>query len=281
MRDFDSRKLTDRALRLRLDAIAKRFGERYLETDPVELVHPYSRKRDVEIAGAIAAGYAFGNAVAVRGSTRKLLSRLGPDPASSILDARGSDLLALVGDARHRWIGPDTLARALRAIVEAQAEHGDLEAAFLAGDDGHPEHLEAAMDLLVEARPALRPFFASPASGSACKRFCLFLRWMVRPADGIDLGCWSRIAPSRLTIPLDVHLSRIGRRFGMTARRSDDWKTAREITGALRRADPQDPLRYDFALCRVGMVESRARTALPERALRDAAPGPGKRRRRA
>lgn len=257
MTDFDARSLSAWRLRRKLDALERRFGARYLATDPVELVRGYRQKRDLEVAGVIAAGYAVGNAVAVRASTRRLLDRLGPEPASTIQDARGRQLAKLVGDARHRWIGPEALCSALRALADAQREHGDLEAAFLHGDDGDPEHLEAAMAALVATLPALQPFFSSPRSGSACKRFCLFLRWMVRAEDGIDLGVWRAVSPSRLTVPLDVHVSRVGRRWMMTSRRTDDWKTAREITAALRRADPGDPLRYDFALCRVGMMEGR------------------------
>ncbi|HEY6837754.1 MAG TPA: DUF2400 family protein, partial [Geobacteraceae bacterium] len=98
-------------------------------------------------------------------------------------------------------------------------------------------------------------FFPSPASGSACKRLCMFLRWMVRPADGIDLGLWHDVSPTKLVIPVDAHIQRIGRYLGLTTRKQADWKMAREITAALRRLDPADPVKYDFSLCHLGISE--------------------------
>jgi uncharacterized protein (TIGR02757 family) len=98
-------------------------------------------------------------------------------------------------------------------------------------------------------------FFPSPAAGSACKRLCMYLRWMVRPADGIDLGLWKEVSPAKLVIPVDTHIHRIGRSLGLTARRQADWRTAREITAALRLLDPDDPVKYDFSLCHLGISE--------------------------
>jgi len=94
----------------------------------------------------------------------------------------------------------------------------------------------------------------SPASGSACKRLNLFLRWMVRRGDHLDLGLWPEVSPRQLVIPLDVHVARIARRLGLTARRTDDWNTAEEITDRLRIYDPEDPVKYDFALSHIGMM---------------------------
>jgi uncharacterized protein (TIGR02757 family) len=98
-------------------------------------------------------------------------------------------------------------------------------------------------------------FFPSPASGSACKRLCMFLRWMIRPADGIDLGLWRSIPPAKLVIPVDAHIQRIGRLLGLTGRNQADWRMAREITASLRKLDPIDPVKYDFALCHLGISE--------------------------
>jgi uncharacterized protein (TIGR02757 family) len=93
-----------------------------------------------------------------------------------------------------------------------------------------------------------------PSRGSACKRLNLFLRWMVRPDDGIDFGIWKKISPSQLIIPLDTHVARIARRIGLTRRTSADWKTALEVTHALRQLDSADPVKYDFAICKLGML---------------------------
>jgi uncharacterized protein (TIGR02757 family) len=98
-------------------------------------------------------------------------------------------------------------------------------------------------------------FFPSPASGSACKRLCMYLRWMVRPDDGIDLGLWQGVPPARLIIPVDAHIRRISRYLGLTRRNQGDWRMAREITAALRELDPADPVKYDFSLCHLGISE--------------------------
>jgi hypothetical protein len=98
------------------------------------------------------------------------------------------------------------------------------------------------------------PFlFPSPASGSACKRLCMFLRWMVRPADGIDLGLWKAIPPRKLIIPVDAHIQRISRFLGLTQRKQADWRMAQEITAALKKFDSDDPVKYDFSLCHIGI----------------------------
>jgi uncharacterized protein (TIGR02757 family) len=98
-------------------------------------------------------------------------------------------------------------------------------------------------------------FFPSPAAGSACKRLCMYLRWMVRPADGFDLGLWHYVSPAKLIIPVDAHIRRIGFYLGLTSRKQADWRMAREITASLRRLDPDDPVKYDFPLCHLGISE--------------------------
>ncbi|HSE64208.1 MAG TPA: DUF2400 family protein, partial [Thermoanaerobaculia bacterium] len=103
------------------------------------------------------------------------------------------------------------------------------------------------------AESPVRFFFPSPSSGSACKRWNLYLRWMVRK-DAMDFGLWRAIPTSRLVIPTDTHVHRVARRLGLTRRKSADWKTAREITDRLARLDPQDPVRYDYALCNLGTI---------------------------
>jgi len=101
----------------------------------------------------------------------------------------------------------------------------------------------------------VRTFFSSPEKGSACKRFNLYLRWMVRREGGLDFGLWTSIPPAALVIPLDTHVARIAGLMGLTRRRTADWKMALEVTDALRRLDPLDPVKYDFALCRLGILE--------------------------
>jgi uncharacterized protein (TIGR02757 family) len=116
--------------------------------------------------------------------------------------------------------------------------------------DARPFHADGR----VPVKSGARWLLPLPERGSVCKRHCLFLRWMVRPDDGVDCGAWPLTAPSRLVVPLDVHLQRVARAFGWTRRRSPTWDMALEVTGALRRLDPADPARYDFALSRLGIL---------------------------
>jgi uncharacterized protein (TIGR02757 family) len=114
----------------------------------------------------------------------------------------------------------------------------------------------------------VRAFLSDPASGSACKRLNLFLRWMVRPDDGLDLGLWAPVRPDQLVIPLDTHEARISRYLGLSDRRTVDWKMAVEVTEGLRRLDPSDPVRYDFALSRLGILDECPRRRDPVKCRR-------------
>jgi uncharacterized protein (TIGR02757 family) len=149
-------------------------------------------------------------------------------------------------------------------------QNGSIEGFFVEGLDSGDETVERALDsfsdracrLNVKAvygsrirKPGVAYFFAKPSSGGACKRLNLFLRWMVR-RDAIDLGVWTRVAPAQLIIPLDTHVIRVGRCLRLTRYRSPGWKMAAEITASLRRIDAVDPVRYDFSLCHVGMMNA-------------------------
>jgi uncharacterized protein (TIGR02757 family) len=149
-------------------------------------------------------------------------------------------------------------------------ESGSIENYFLDGDDRSAEDIAPALDAFsrrameidlrpaygrVPKRPAVGYFFPRPSGGSACKRLNLFLRWMVRK-DAIDLGVWTRVSPSRLIVPLDTHVIRLGRCLRLTRYATPGWKMAAEITASLRVLDPDDPVRYDFSLCHVGMMSA-------------------------
>jgi hypothetical protein len=148
--------------------------------------------------------------------------------------------------------------------------HGSIEAFFADGMDPEAETVEAALDAFstracaldqravygrVVRKPGVSYFFARPSSGGACKRLNLFLRWMVR-RDGVDLGVWTRVRPSQLIVPLDTHVIRLGRCLGLTRYASPGWKMAADITASLRQIDPVDPVRYDFSLCHIGMMNA-------------------------
>jgi uncharacterized protein (TIGR02757 family) len=208
----------------------------------------------------------------IRGSLERLLAILGPRPAA-FLDSYSPRRDASRFDGfRHRFSSGRDIALLLHVVAQARSAAGSLEAFFVEGDaDPRAATLEAAMDRFgerlfgldarpfhrdgrVPARSGARWLLPVPGNGSACKRHCLFLRWMVRPDDGVDCGLWRRVPRSRLVVPLDTHMERLGRALGWTRRRSPGWPMALEVTEALRRLDPDDPTRYDFPLSRLGIL---------------------------
>ncbi|CAN5328794.1 TIGR02757 family protein [soil metagenome] len=232
--------------------------------DPVSFVHRFTRPIDQELVALLSAAIAFGNVVSIRRSIEDVLRRLGPTPADAIVDLaatqrlldgfvhrllRGDDIARLLVGARAIQKSDQTLGRFFEASF---ARMGDLRASLAEMCDAIREH----GGLVRSTRGRRGPLHVLPdARGpSANKRMMLFLRWMIRPADGVDLGLW-RVPPSALVIPLDTHIQKLSRNLGFTKRKDASFRTATEVTKALARFDPQDPVKYDFALCHLGMLK--------------------------
>lgn len=255
---------SDAELKRTLDRFVARADRPFLaQSDPVDLVRRYRDPHDQEVAGIFVAMLAYGRVASIKAKADALLLLLGPSPADAI-DRRRSDR-ALRGFV-HRFQRGDDLPRFARAVAHTRRRHGSLAAAFGSLTRAEEPDYTLAMGRFIELltsslrRPwsgGLRFLFPQPASGGAAKRLCLYLRWMIRPEDGIDLGAWQALSPglepSKLIIPLDTHIERIGRYLGLTDRKTNDLKTAVEITASLRRLSPNDPLRYDIALCHLGI----------------------------
>lgn len=258
-------------VRQRLDVLYRSFDDVGSATDPVHVVRRFTAPDDREVVGFCAAALAFGRVASVIQSIESLLDVMGPRPAEYVrrFDPRsdGAPLQPLV----HRWIRGRDLVALLLVLQRMLRDAGSIEAFFLGGDDASAPDVGPALDAFskraletdlagaygrrLPARPGVCYFFPRPASGSACKRLNLFLRWMVR-RDAIDLGVWTRLSPARLIVPLDTHVIRVGRCLQLTRYTSPGWRMAAEITAALRRLDPADPVRYDFSLCHVGMMNA-------------------------
>jgi uncharacterized protein (TIGR02757 family) len=258
----------------RLEALYRLYGPETVATDPILFVGRYAASEDREVAGWIASAFAYGQVAVIQASVGRLLAALGPRPASALDAIR--DFRALAGDAlcgfRHRFHGARDAAALLLTIARARESGGGTLAGFfereLCEDDRDVAPLLSRAVARIEAfdyRPVLgtrripegspvRFFFPDPAAGSACKRWNLYLRWMVR-RDALDFGLWRGIPTDHLVIPTDTHVHRIARRLGLTRRRTADWKAARQITDALARFDPRDPVRFDYALCRIGILD--------------------------
>jgi uncharacterized protein (TIGR02757 family) len=262
--------VADSALPARLEELYRTFDHETSASDPVHIVRRYADPADREVVGFCAAGLAFGRVASVLNSIESLLAVMGPAPAAFVRrfdPARdGASLAPLV----HRWIRGRDLAALMLVLQRMLREHGSIESFFLAGDDPAAPDIGPAVNafstraLEVDLRPAYGRvpkragvcyFFPRPSAGSACKRLNLFLRWMVRK-DAIDLGVWTRVRPSRLIVPLDTHVIRLGRCLRLTRYKSPGWKMASEITSSLRALNPDDPVRYDFSLCHVGMMNA-------------------------
>jgi uncharacterized protein (TIGR02757 family) len=257
-------------LREPLERLYRSFDHVTSATDPVHIVRRYTAPDDREVVGFCAAGLAFGRVASVLQSIESLLKVMGPRPAEFVRrfdPARdGPSLAPLV----HRWIRGKDLAALILVLQRMLREAGSIEGFFIAGDDPSAPDVGPALDafstraLETDLRPAYgrmpkRPgvcyFFPRPSAGSACKRLNLFMRWMVR-TDEIDLGVWTNVRPSRLIVPLDTHVIRVGRCLRLTKYISPGWKMAAEITASLRAIDPADPVRYDFSLCHLGMMNA-------------------------
>lgn len=256
-------------LRRSLDALYAQFNHAEAAADPIQIVRRFQDPADQEVAGFCAAALAFGRVASVLQSIERLLAVMGSSPARFVrsFDPRGDG--AALKPFVHRWTrGADLIALIL--ILRRMLERGSIEAFFLEGYDRNAVDVAGALEsfsmraLATDLRPAYgrrqpRPgvgyFFPRPASGSGCKRLNLFLRWMVR-RDAVDLGIWSGVSPAQLIVPLDTHVIRVGRCLRLTRHASPGWRMASDITASLREIDRADPVKYDFALCHLGMAEA-------------------------
>ena len=259
-------------LKARLDALVKAYGPAHLSGDPLSLVRPYQDPRDREVAGLIASALAFGNVKQVLRSVKLVLAALGERPSRGLAHP---GLAARLEGFRHRWVGEEEVLLYLHVLHRILEQSGSVEKFFASG--WNPEGgLRAAVSSFSQRARALaggpeplgRSFLhllPDPATGCAAKRPCLFLRWMVRPDDGLDLGVWTCLLPADLVIPLDTHVLRISRYIGLTERKTAGWATAEEITRSLRSLDPGDPVAYDFALAQLGISRDCLHRRVPER----------------
>ncbi len=193
----------------------------------------------------------------------RLFAALGPSPRAALTGPRPVPFARVAG-LRHRFISPRGVHRFLFCVRQVLLEHGSLEQLYRAGmavEDGARGRLARFLARFRgswgEGLPRERDFlFPDPGKGSACKRHNMFLRWMVRGPDGVDLGLWSVPSPRELVVPLDTHMARLCRWMGLTARRAATYRAAEEVTDAFRAACPEDPVRYDYALTRIGILKA-------------------------
>jgi uncharacterized protein (TIGR02757 family) len=258
------------ALRPKLDRLYAGFNYPDSAADPIQIVRRYQRPDDREVVGFIAASLAFGRVASVLQSIERVLAIVGPEPAAYVRAFDPSRAAPAFRHVVHRWTrGPDLVALiwVMRQMIDRS---GSIEQFFVDGIESSDDDLGRAIDSFsqralaldlgraygrVPRRPGVCYFFPRPSAGSACKRLNLFLRWMVR-RDALDLGVWTMISAAKLVVPLDTHVIRVGRCLKLTRYKSPGWRMAQDITASLRRIDPSDPVKYDFALCHLGMMNA-------------------------
>ena len=233
--------------------------------DPVSFVWQFDAPADRELVGLLASSMAFGNVTTIGNKLRELLLVIATKTSRQrrVIDHRSLDHLNReLRDFRHRLFVGEDCARLVFAVRELQARHGSIDNFFGRAFEASNRSLQIALARTVGELRALGTIGSShllsaPEKGSSCKRLLLFLRWMVRGPDAIDLGVWRSIEPKHLQIPVDVHVHRFALQYGLTARRHPSWSMSAEITDVLRMIDADDPVRFDFAICHWGMMNSK------------------------
>jgi uncharacterized protein (TIGR02757 family) len=249
-------------LKSRLDALVETFDVTTIAPDPLQLALRFDDPLDQEIAGLIAAAFAYGRAETIVANIGAVLAKMKPSPYRYLSKFDAAEARRRFAGFVHRFHKMPDLVAFLGCLARVIQEHGSIGALFQQcyvetdADIGPSlaRFVEAVQSMAVSRSAALRYLLTSPDDGSACKRMNLYLRWMVRRTSP-DLGLWTFVDPAKLVMPVDTHIHRIATFLGLNERKSADWKAARALTDKLARFDRTDPVRYDFALCRLGILD--------------------------
>jgi len=242
-------------LRTLLDKLYKRYNHpEFISPDPLEFVTPFKKVEDREIVGLIASSLAYGRVAQILKSVRIIIDVMKPSPLEFVLKVSGKELRELFRDFKHRFNTGNDISDLILGIKKIYEKYGSLENCFLSNLNPNDKNIIPAMTGFVDELTDKKQSYLlpSPLKSSACKRLNLYLRWMVRK-DNVDPGGWSKISASKLIIPLDTHMFKIGTILGFTNRRQANLKTAIEITEGFAKLIPEDPTRFDFALTRFGI----------------------------
>jgi len=246
-------------LKQHLDRLYDDFNAADSATDPIQIVRRFASPEDREVVGFVAASLAFGRVASVMRSVERTLAVMGASPADYVRHYESKRDARAFAPIVHRWIRGGDVAALVGIMRRMIDSSGSIEGFFAQGVDAADPDVGSALDrfsigaLAFGIRSSgVGYFFPRPSAGSACKRLNLFLRWMVR-RDALDLGVWNRLPPSKLIIPLDTHVIRVGRHLKLTRYASPGWAMARDITASLRELNPDDPVKYDYSLCHLGM----------------------------
>lgn len=233
----------------------------FISSDPVSIPHLFTKKEDIEIAAFLSASIAWGQRTSIINNSNKLMEWMDMSPFEFLLNASNNDF-RYFKKFTHRTFNGDDCIFFLRALRRIYRQNGSIENVFSNGftvdntiRSGIIHLRNTFFTLAHEVR--VEKHFSDPNKNSSCKRINLFLRWMVRNDDrGVDFGIWKHIPSSALLCPLDLHSGYVARKLGLLTRTANDWKAVEELTANLRKFDPDDPVKYDFALFGLGIFEN-------------------------
>jgi uncharacterized protein (TIGR02757 family) len=234
----------------------------FIVADPICIPHAFSKKQDIEIAGFFAAIFAWGNRTTIINKSRELMQLMNNAPHDFVLEHTKKDLQQLEG-FKHRTFNTTDLLYCIEFFKFHYSTHTSLETAFSKWMHKKDATVENGLNgfykyffSLPDVPERTKKHIASPLKNSSCKRLNMYLRWMVRNDNkGVDFGIWKNIAPSQLIIPLDVHVTRVAKQLNILQAKQADWQAAVELTEYLRNLDKHDPVKYDFALFSIGVLE--------------------------
>jgi uncharacterized protein (TIGR02757 family) len=230
----------------------------FINGDPICIPHLFTKKQDIEIAGFFAAIFAWGNRTTIINKSKELLALMDMQPYEFCLHHEMKDLKKLTG-FKHRTFNDTDLLYFIEFFKYHYSKHKSLERAFTKGGDTVEKMLTGFHHYffsLDDVPNRTRKHISNPERGSTCKRLNMFLRWMVRNDNrGVDFGIWKNISPAQLICPIDLHVARVAKRFNLLHRKQVDWLAAIELTDYLRTLDKDDPVKYDFALFGMGVID--------------------------
>ena len=245
-----------------LDAKYKLYNQKsFIESDPISIPHRFSKKQDIEISGFWTAILSWGQRVTIINKANQLMELMSESPHDFILNHTEKDRAAFL-DFKHRTFNSIDTLYFLEWLQQYYRKNKSLESAFMIGQDLKAFNMQEALAnfhkeffSLPDYPARTKKHISNPGKNSSAKRINMFLRWMVRKdKKGVDFGIWNQIPLFALHIPLDVHVHRIALQLKLTSRKQSDWKTVVEITNNLKKLDPKDPGKYDYALFGLGVL---------------------------
>ena len=235
----------------------------FIKDDPVSIPHLFTRQQDIEIAGFFAAIFSWGNRSTIINKSNELMQLMGNAPFQFVTSHQEKELKPLL-KFKHRTFTADDLLYFIEFLKQHFQTHSSLEEAFIKGMDKNSKTVEPGLInfknyfFSLDHMKRTEKHISSPVQKSTCKRLNMYLRWMVRKdTTGVDFGIWKKISPSQLICPVDVHVARVAKQLGILKRKQVDWLAATELTAFLRTLDEEDPVKYDFALFGLGVMNKK------------------------